>query len=219
MSAVNSINQKWEIPLSDAQAKAFNPETQTTVNRILQKYLQRIKVREVKDVADISQLNELRELRHYAGNYCHTPGTVCFLAVDEYENALGTLQLTNSRESKPDIENYISLENILEENHYPIVQIRRLIFNENANQNLVVLALLKAVIQYCQIQKIDTVLTYCPSETGRNLFMPLLFEDTGTNGYYYHPLRKKELFRTYLFSLSKSKPSIEKSEGPLSLLF
>lgn len=147
-----------------------------------------------------------------------SPHATLLLAEDEHNKTLGTLRILDRRYGKIELDEFIDVDSVIPENPGSCIEATRFSIPSHSNSKSIKLLLWKALLCYCQINCIDTIVMSARPAAAR-AYRCLLFEDAGPLGVYCHSLLGNLEHRTYKCNISERKYVMKEKDQSLYHFF
>lgn len=182
-----------------------------------------ISVREVRSPEDRRKARQLRaegyKMYLAAGNEAvghdrTEPNETTFLAVDRNDQPVGTLRVLDRTKGKIELDNFIDVDALLNENEKPCAEATRFTIRKHPKGVVIKILLWRAYFKYCQSRGIRTMLISSRPIIAKN-YTYLFFEDIGPKGVYRHRHLKNKEHHTYKMDVEKMPILWRKANHPL----
>ncbi|MEW6380986.1 MAG: GNAT family N-acyltransferase [bacterium] len=148
-----------------------------------------------------------------------SPHASLLLAEDKGHNAVGTIRILDRRQGSVELDKFIDLDAILpSEKKTSVIEATRFSIPSHPESKMIKMLLWKALVLYCQINHIDTIVMSARPAAARS-YRCLLFENVGPLGVYKHGLLGDLEHQTYICTISERKSILKQRHWPLYHFF
>lgn len=148
-----------------------------------------------------------------------SPHATLLLAEDKQHNAVGTLRILDRRYGSIELDKFVNIDSFLpDEQGMNVIEATRFSIPNHPDSKVIKLLLWKALLRYCEVNHIDTILMSARPAAARS-YRSLFFENVGPLGVYKHTLLGNLEHQTYKATISKERRLLKEKNWPLYHFF